>query len=58
MDPLAEEAVDLLTETYGRHEGYRAVHAKGTVCKGTFTATPEAARGSHARPTCRASRCR
>jgi catalase len=44
VEPLAEEAVDLLSQTYGRHEGYRAVHAKGTVCKGTFTATPEAAR--------------
>ena len=43
MDPLAEEAVDLLSQTYGRHEGSRAVHSKGTVCKGTFTATPEAA---------------
>jgi catalase len=44
MDPLAREAVDLLHETYGRHEGHRAVHAKGTVCKGVFTPTPEASR--------------
>jgi catalase len=44
MDPLAREAVDLLHEAYGRHEGHRAVHAKGTVCKGRFTPTPEAAR--------------
>jgi catalase len=44
MDALAREAVDLLHETYGRHEGYRAVHSKGTVCKGTFTPTPDAAR--------------
>ena len=44
MDPLAQEAVDLLHETYGRHEGHRAVHAKGTVCKGIFTPTPEASR--------------
>jgi catalase len=43
MDPLAREAVDLLHETYGRHGGYRAVHSKGTVCKGTFTSTPDAA---------------
>ncbi len=27
----------------GAHPGFRAVHAKGTVCKGTFTPTPEAA---------------
>ena len=44
MDPLAREAVDLLHETYGEHKGHRAVHAKGTVCRGTFTATPDAAR--------------
>jgi catalase len=44
MDSLPREAVDLLHETYGRHEGHRAVHAKGTVCRGTFTATPDAAR--------------
>ena len=44
MNPLAREAVDLLHETYGRHGGHRAVHAKGTVCKGTFTPTAEALR--------------
>lgn len=44
MDALAREAVALLHETYGRHAGHRAVHAKGVVCRGTFTATPEAAR--------------
>ena len=27
----------------GSTPGFRAVHAKGTVCEGTFTATPEAA---------------
>ena len=43
MEPLAEEAVNLLNETYGRHDATRAVHAKGVVCKGTFTATPAAA---------------
>jgi catalase len=40
----AREAVDLLHETYGTHAGHRAVHAKGVVCRGTFTATPDAAR--------------
>ncbi len=40
----AREAVELLHETYGAHRGHRAVHAKGVVCRGTFTATPEAAR--------------
>lgn len=50
MEPLAEEAVGLINDTYGRHDGTRAVHAKGTVCKGTFTPTPAAAglsRASH-----------
>jgi catalase len=40
----AREAVALLHETYGAHDGHRAVHAKGIVCRGTFTATPAAAR--------------
>ena len=44
MDQLAREAVDLLNETYGRHPGHRALHAKGMLCKGTFTASPEAAK--------------
>ena len=37
------EAVDAINERFGRHHA-RALHAKGTVCKGRFTATPEAAR--------------
>jgi catalase len=40
---LAEEIVDALNAINGSHPGCRAVHAKGTVCSGTFTATPEAA---------------
>jgi catalase len=44
MGASAREAVDLLHETYGAHGGHRAVHAKGVVCRGSFTATPEAAR--------------
>lgn len=44
MESLAQEAVHEINETYGRHDRTRAVHAKGTVCKGTFTPTPEAAR--------------
>jgi catalase len=45
---LAEEIVDSLNEINGSHPGCRAVHAKGTVCAGTFTATPEAAKLSRA----------
>jgi len=32
----------------GPYPGHRAVHAKGTVCKGTFTPTPEASKLSRA----------
>jgi len=46
---LYEEIVDALNALNGgSHPGYRAVHAKGTVCSGTFTPTPEAARLSRA----------
>jgi catalase len=38
-----EEAVDAINGAFGRHPGLRAVHAKGTVCRGTFTASAEAA---------------
>jgi catalase len=37
------DAVDAANQAFGRHPGYRALHAKGTLLKGTFTATPEAA---------------
>jgi len=40
---LAAQAVDAIHGVYGSHEGSRAVHAKGTLLKGTFTPTPEAA---------------
>jgi catalase len=46
----AEQAVDVINGVFGRHSGFRALHAKGILCKGTFTATPEAAsltRASH-----------
>ena len=40
---LPEQIVDAIHDINGRHEGTRAVHAKGVVCAGTFTATAEAA---------------
>jgi catalase len=40
---LPEQIVDAIHDINGRHEGTRAVHAKGVVCAGTFTPTPEAA---------------
>jgi catalase len=39
-----DEAVDAINERFGRHEGRRAFHARGVVLKGTFAATPAAAR--------------
>ncbi len=42
VDDLSERIVDLMNEIHGRHPGFRAVHAKGVCCRGTFTATPEA----------------
>ena len=39
-----EQALDAINERFGRHAGHRALHAKGILCTGTFTATPEAAR--------------
>lgn len=38
------EAVDAIGDRFGRHAGYRALHAKGLLCRGSFTATSEAAR--------------
>jgi catalase len=46
MDPA--EAVDAIHARFGRHPRRRALHAKGTWCSGTFTATPEAAALSRA----------
>jgi catalase len=44
-----EEIVDAIHAVNGGpHAGRRAVHAKGTVCDGTFTPTPEASRLSRA----------
>jgi catalase len=39
-----QQAIDAANDLFGRHPGYRALHAKGTLCKAVFTATPEAAR--------------
>jgi catalase len=34
--------VHAFNDLFGVHEGYRAVHAKGLVCEGSFIASPEA----------------
>jgi catalase len=44
----AADAVDVINGVFGRHPGFRALHAKGTLCRGTFTPTPEAATLTHA----------
>lgn len=44
MTELAERIVDAMNAIHGVHPGLRAVHAKGSCVKGTFVATPEAAR--------------
>ena len=44
MSELAERIVDAMNAIHGAHPGFRAVHAKGSCCKGTFVATPEAAK--------------
>jgi catalase len=41
MEPA--EAVDAINVRFGRHPGRRALHSAGTWCRGTFTATPQAA---------------
>jgi catalase len=43
MPTLPEQIVDAIHDINGRHEGTRAVHAKGILCAATFTATPAAA---------------
>jgi catalase len=44
MATTPERALERITEHFGHHPGYRAFHAKGVHCVGTFTPTPEAAR--------------
>jgi catalase len=44
MTVSPQQATDAANAAFGRHPGMRALHAKGTLLKGTFTATPDAAR--------------
>jgi catalase len=47
---LSEQIVDAIQDIGGRHEGHRAVHAKGTLCAGTFAPSPgakEVCRAAH-----------
>jgi catalase len=38
-----EEALAAINDVFGKHPGYRALHAKGALLQATFTATPAAA---------------
>jgi len=40
---IDEQLVEALAAIYGRHAGHRAVHAKGTWARGSFSASDEAA---------------
>src|SRR5947209_2380237 len=39
-----EDSTAAARQAFGSHPGYRALHARGTLLKGTFAATPDAAR--------------
>ena len=39
-----EQAIESIDERFGGHPGHRALHAKGGLYSGTFTATPDAPR--------------
>ncbi len=43
MTLTSQDAIDAAHAAFGSHPGYRALHAKGTLLKGTFIATPQAA---------------
>jgi catalase len=38
-----EHAIDVVNRMFGKHDGHRALHARGILLKGTFTATAAAA---------------
>ena len=42
-ESLAQQAAALMMQAFGNHPGFRLAHAKGTVCRGTFTPTAAAA---------------
>ena len=44
MSNLAENIVNAMNAIHGSHPGFRAVHAKGSCCRGSFTATEDAGR--------------
>jgi catalase len=47
-DKLSHELMEALDNLFGLHAGFRPVHAKGIMCSGSFTPSPEAATLSRA----------
>lgn len=45
-----QDAIAAIKQRFGQHAGFRALHAKGLFCSGSFTATPEAAALTSALP--------
>ena len=41
---LAQQLLDALDAAFGLHRGFRPAHAKGLMCSGTFTPSPDAAK--------------
>jgi hypothetical protein len=54
---VVAQLVEAMRALAGSHPGFRPAHAKGIVCSGAFSASPEARRASRAL-TCRAGRGR
>jgi catalase len=48
LQDVYEKCVDALNTLFGAHAGFRATHAKGVLCDGTFTPAPAAASLSRA----------
>jgi catalase len=40
----SQHVLDVINSAFGHHDGFRALHAKGVVCSGSFTSTAEASR--------------
>src|SRR5438093_6218634 len=45
---LAQQLLDALDALSGLHPGFRPAHAKGLMCSGVFTPSPEAAKLTYA----------
>jgi catalase len=49
QEKLSNDLIAALEKLFGMHAGFRPVHAKGTVCSGTFQPAPEAAKLTRAK---------